>query len=140
MSECRVYVEQGIRHLKTFMVVGTLWRHQRHELNQIAELCAGLVSRQLSYFCIKQMLPNHTMLMLLGKWPQIPHLHFKIKLWVFILLEMTPTSYCIHLASNTSANNIIDFSNMSNYNTFRLMCYYFLNYNLMILLPCHTGF
>lgn len=50
MSTCRVYVEHAIRRLKTFRVVGTLWRHRRNELNQIVELCAGLVERQHDLF------------------------------------------------------------------------------------------
>ena len=50
MSACRVYVEHVIRKLKSFKVIGSVWRHPREKLNKIVELCAGLVERQINLF------------------------------------------------------------------------------------------
>ncbi|CAC5415220.1 unnamed protein product [Mytilus coruscus] len=42
----RVYVENVIKELKTFRVIGTLYRHPRWEMSSIVELCAALAKRR----------------------------------------------------------------------------------------------
>ena len=43
-------VEHTIKHLKTFRVIGSLYRHPRRHLSQITELCAGLSQRRVDMF------------------------------------------------------------------------------------------
>ncbi|CAC5413927.1 unnamed protein product [Mytilus coruscus] len=42
----RVYVEHVIKEIKTFKVIGSLFRHPRWKLSSIVELCAGLAKRR----------------------------------------------------------------------------------------------
>ncbi|XP_071146166.1 uncharacterized protein [Mytilus edulis] len=42
----RVYVEHVIKELKTFRVIGGLYRHPRWEMSSIVELCAALAKRR----------------------------------------------------------------------------------------------
>ncbi|CAC5415812.1 unnamed protein product [Mytilus coruscus] len=42
----RVYVEHIIKELKTFRVIGALYRHPRWEMASIVELCAALAKRR----------------------------------------------------------------------------------------------
>ncbi|CAC5407160.1 unnamed protein product [Mytilus coruscus] len=42
----RVYVEHVIKELKTFRVIGALYRHPRWEMSSIVELCTALAKRR----------------------------------------------------------------------------------------------
>ncbi|CAC5384042.1 unnamed protein product [Mytilus coruscus] len=42
----RVYVEHVIKELKTFRVIGALYRHPRWEMSSIVEMCAALAKRR----------------------------------------------------------------------------------------------
>ena len=46
----RVYVEHVIGKLKTFRVIGTVYRHQRDCFRQIVEICASLSQRRVHIF------------------------------------------------------------------------------------------
>ncbi|MES9881482.1 MAG: transposase family protein [Sedimenticola sp.] len=45
----RVYVEHVIKEIKTFRVIGGIYRHKRHFLAHITELCAGLSQRKAEF-------------------------------------------------------------------------------------------
>lgn len=46
----RIYVEHIIKHLKTFRVIGSLYRHPRHSVSRLTELCAGFSQRRVDLF------------------------------------------------------------------------------------------
>jgi hypothetical protein len=43
----RIYVEHVIKEIKTFRVIGSLYRHPRWELACLVELCAGMAQRRV---------------------------------------------------------------------------------------------
>ena len=42
----RVYIEHVVKDLKTFRVIGKVYRHNRRHLAALIELCAGLSQRK----------------------------------------------------------------------------------------------
>ena len=45
-----VYIEHVVGQMKTFKVIGSLYRHSRRRMSEVVKLCAGLSQRQAEFF------------------------------------------------------------------------------------------